>query len=271
MHARISINQLCFPGASPEVLGASWRALGARRVSFISPTLLDGDLEAVGALLREGGHAVDTIAHMFMPGQHLSSEEATWNVPRASLDRLIGIARKIHARSIYMLTGGHGTLTWEEGADAFRAAVAPCLAHARDAGLSVAIENALPLYADAHLAHTLRDTVTLAEQADIGVCIDLFGCWGEADLQATIRRAVPRAKVVQVSDYVYGDRSLPARAVPGDGAIPLQRLLGWILEAGYEGPFDLELIGPRIDAEGRSAAAARAADRLGELLHTLGA
>ncbi len=32
-----------------------------------------------------------------------------------------------------------------------------------------------------------------------------------------------------------GDRFLPARAVPGDGAIPLERILGWLLEAGYLG------------------------------------
>ena len=38
------------------------------------------------------------------------------------------------ARSIYLLTGGHGTLTWEEAAEVFRAAVAPCVAKARQAG-----------------------------------------------------------------------------------------------------------------------------------------
>jgi sugar phosphate isomerase/epimerase len=58
--------------------------------------------------------------------------------------------------------------------------------------------------------------------------------------------------------------------VPGDGAIPLERILGWILEAGFEGAFDLELIGPRIDREGHVQAVRRAGDWLGETLVRLG-
>src|SRR3546814_9039718 len=106
----------------------------------------------------------------------------------------------------------------------------------------------------------LRYTVTLAERAGLGVCIDLFCCWSEAGLRATIERAIPRCGIVQVSDYVYGDRAMPCRAVPGDGAIPIRTMLEWMLGAGYEGAFDLELLGPRIEREGRVAAVARAAD-----------
>ena len=84
-------------------------------------------------------------------------------------------------------------------------------------------------------------------------------------------RAMPRCHLIQVADYVYGDRALPARAGPGDGAVPLRRIFDWALSAGYRGAFDLELIGPRIDAEGHLAAARRAADVVGEMLQSLGA
>jgi sugar phosphate isomerase/epimerase len=127
------------------------------------------------------------------------------------------------------------------------------------------------VYTHSNINHNLRDTVTCAEMAGIGVCIDMFGCWSEAGLKASIERAMPRCHLVQVGDYVYGDRALPARAVPGDGAIPIRRLCEWALNAGYKGPFDLELLGPRIDAEGRVAAVGRAAKNLGEILESLGA
>ena len=76
---------------------------------------------------------------------------------------------------------------------------------------------------------------------------------------------------MQVSDYVLGDRSAPCRAVPGDGAIPLRRILGDVLDAGYRGVFDLELVGPRIAAEGAHAATTRAAEYLSTMLDELGA
>ena len=44
-----------------------------------------------------------------------------------------------------------------------------------------------------------------------------------------------------------------------------------MLDAGYEGAFDLELGGPRIRAEGELAAARRSSDYMTELLDRLGA
>ena len=78
-------------------------------------------------------------------------------------------------------------------------------------------------------------------------------------------------RIVQVSDYAVGTLSTPNRLVPGDGDIPLERIVGQLLAAGYGGCFDLELIGPRIDEEGYAAASRRAIERLGALLTSLGA
>ena len=123
----------------------------------------------------------------------------------------------------------------------------------------------------AHIAHTLADTIALAELAGIGLCIEWHACWMEAGLKTLLRQAIPRTGLVQVSDYVLGDRTAPCRAVPGDGVIPLDRILGDVLDAGYEGVFDIELVGPRIVAEGARAATQRAAQRVSEILTRLGA
>jgi sugar phosphate isomerase/epimerase len=204
-----------------------------------------------------------------MPGRHLEPREESWRDARDTLSRLIQTAHSLGARSIYMLTGGHGSLSWEEAAEVFRTAIAPCVIQAKDAGIGLMVENSAAAYADTHIAHTLRDAITLAELAGVGVCMDLFACWAEAGLQESIARAMPGCQLVQVCDYVYGDRSLPARAVPGEGAIPIKRILEWTLQAGYTGVFELELLGPRIDAEGRLSAVRRSAEILGEILKEL--
>ena len=137
--------------------------------------------------------------------------------------------------------------------------------------MALAIENASSLYADIHLAHTLRDTVALAEMGDLSVCIDVFHCWAEGDFEAMVQRALPRTALIQLSDYVLGDRALPGRAVPGDGTIPLEAFVAQELAGGYAQGFDLELIGPRIDREGRLESARRACDVVGAMLDRLGA
>jgi sugar phosphate isomerase/epimerase len=135
----------------------------------------------------------------------------------------------------------------------------------------VLVENASPFNADIHMAHTLADTITLAKLADVGVCIEWHACWTEAGLQGLLRQAIPITGLVQVSDYVLGDKTAPCRAVPGDGAIPLERIIGQVLDAGYRGVFDIELVGPRIAAEGARPATERAAQRISEILDRLGA
>ncbi len=266
MHERISVHQMCFAGAALSDYVRQCRLSGARRIGFISPALMaPGGLAEARSALRGEDIAVETVAHVFRAG-HLCPDRHQWQESRESLARLIDVAAALGARSIYMLTGGHGGLRWEEAADCFCEAIAPCVDQARAAGIGLAIENASSLYAEIHIAHSLADTIALAELAGVGVCIELFFCWAEAGLPALFARAMPRCQLVQLSDYVYGDRSLPARAVPGDGAIPLQRIVRSLLDAGYTGAFDLELLGPRIDAEGSAAAVARAAAHVGALL-----
>jgi sugar phosphate isomerase/epimerase len=271
MHDRISVNAICFPGKSLRELPGIWREVGASRVSLVGVDLQQQGRRAAQDALATGRYKLETIPHVFFQNRSVERDENSWRTAREELSRMIDDAKALGARSIYMITGGHGALTWEDAAECFAEALAPCLAQAKLAGIPLMIEDAPPLYAHTHLAHSLRDTVTLAEIAGVGVCIDFFACWAEAGLRESIRRAVPRCHIVQVCDYVYGDRSLPARAVPGDGAIPVKRMIDWILEAGYTGVFDLEIIGPRIDQEGHAVAARRATDRIGEILQSLGA
>lgn len=271
MHERVSVNGICFLENSLGEQAGYWNTLAARRVSIVGHLVEAEGVVSVERALATGDYALETIVHPFLPGQHLDRDENSWVIPRARLSAQIEAAAQLGAKSIYMVTGGHGGMDWEQAAETFARAIAPCVEQARSAGVALMIENAPPQYADIHIAHTLRDTLVLADIADIGVCIDLFGCWTEAGLKALIEQAVPRCDLVQVSDYVLADRNLPARAVPGDGDMPLLRLLDWILSANYQGAFDLELLGPRIDQEGHLEATRRAGQTVGELLTSLGA
>ena len=107
--------------------------------------------------------------------------------------------------------------------------------------------------------------------SDLGICIDLFHCWTEAGLADLVDVALPRTQLIQLSDYVLGDRALPARAVPGDGAIPIEPFIAQSLAGGYTHGFDLELIGPRIEQEGPLTAARRACEAVTAMLGRLGA
>lgn len=267
MHPRISLHQVAFVTEPTAAFVDHCRAIGVARMTLVTPVLMQpGALEGAKAALAAGGLAVECVNHPFAANLETDGETATVGLLRA-----IDIAAELGAGSIYMLTGSRGTLDWEGAAARFAAQVAPCLPAAEARGIALLVENANSLNADLHIAHTLADALTLAETAGIGLCLELHACWMEAGLKPLFRRAMPRIGLVQVSDYVLGDRSTPCRAVIGDGVIPVERLLGDLLDAGYTGVFDLELVGPRIAAEGNRAATRRAAENLSEILVKLGA
>lgn len=251
-HERLSVHNVTFYGTPLTDLQKHWADLGVTRLS-----ILDNQLYETAKLLQHNDYTVEAVYHLF--------------AGKAALTQVLDAAADAGARTVYMLTGGRGALNWPQAAQRFSDMVGPCVKHAQDVGVALAIENASSLYADIHFAHTLRDTLTLAEMSGLDVCIDLFHCWAEGDVDELLPRALPRTRLIQLSDYVLGDRALPGRAVPGDGAIPIESFVAQALTGGYAGGFDLELIGPRIDDEGRLESARRACAVVGAMLDKLGA
>lgn len=266
MHPRVSLHQVAFLKHSTAAFVDFCAAQAIQHMTLVTPKLFEpGGLDVD---LAPGGPRVTTVNHVF--AVHPNLPDDTGGAAEA-LARAIDGAARLGASQIYLISGGRGRLEWEAAAARFAELIAPCMAQANDAGVRLMVENASAMNVDIHMAHTLPDAVRLAEIAGIGVCVELHACWMEGDLKANLRRALPLAGLVQVSDYVLGDRTTPCRAVPGDGAMPLERMIGDLLEMGYTGLFDLELVGPRIDAEGAESACARAADYLSNLLDKLGA
>lgn len=227
----------------------------------------DGLAEARAALTPGGPRATNLV----QPFARYPDIERDSGEAAVRLSEAIENAATLGSEAIYIVSGARGTLDWEEAAARLADLIAPCRALAEARGVTLLVETANLLNVDIHMAHTLDDTINLARIAGIGVCLDLGACWFEGGLKEKFARALPLTGLVQVSDYVPGDRSTPCRAVPGDGAVPLERLIGQLLELGYQGVFDLELVGPRIAAEGARAASIRAAERLSEILVRLGA
>jgi len=269
MHPRVCLHQVAFVTEPTTTFIDHCREIGVGHMTLVTPLLMQpGGVEEAKAALAKGGPRATVVNHPF--GNYPNLEEDTGQATE-KLFGAIAIAETLGADRMYLVSGGRGSLSWEQAAERFAELIAPCRAIAQEKGIRLLVETASDFNVDIHIAHTLNDTIDLAEIAGIGVCIELHACWFEGNLKRKLARAMPNTGLVQVSDYVLGDRTAPCRAVPGDGAVPLERLLGDVLEAGYEGVFDLELLGPRIQEEGNRAATRRAAENLSELLTKLGA
>src|SRR5262249_55207668 len=151
MHPRISIDANCFQGASWPELAATWHSLKPARVGFLQ-VQVDADPAAAQAVLHEGGYGLETIIYPFMLGHQLDAEDSVIALEQHKLNAAIEQAAALGAHSIMMGSGGRGALTWEQAAEAFAAAVAPCRAVAERAGVALLVEGTPTLYADLSIA-----------------------------------------------------------------------------------------------------------------------
>ncbi|MEU5694374.1 TIM barrel protein [Actinosynnema sp. NPDC020468] len=193
-------------------------------------------------------------AYLVHPFTADPTDDAGWDAQCAALVDAIDLGPPL----VYVTSGPSGALRWEEAADRFVERLTPVVAHARAAGVGLAIENTLSVRCDLSFTHSVRDAAAVADRLGIGLCVDLYCCWQESGLRDTLAAHLDRIALVQVSDFKPGTLTFPNRWVPGDGDLPLDRLLADVLALGYDGVVDVELTGPAIDAEGPRSALTRA-------------
>ena len=115
---------------------------------------------------------------------------------------------------------------------------------AADHGVKVALE---PL--NASLMNTETAIWTLPQAMEIvdavghdslGICLDSWNVWQNADIHAQIEACGEKIFVVQISDW-RTPRSFLDRLVPGQGEIPLPAFLASVHAAGFRGAYPVEI------------------------------
>ena len=172
---------------------------------------------------------------------------------------------------LYFPPGRARSGLWEEAAERFCLDVAPWVEHAASVGVNLAVEPTNPLRTDVSFVHCLRDAIDLARTAGMQVVVDVYSTWYERGLEQLVGENIDIVALVQIGDYKLGTFDVPNRCAIGDGDVPVERLVAMLLDAGYQGAFDIEILGPQIEAEGYRAPISRSLQRATEILDRLGA
>lgn len=227
-------------------------------------------LEACGVaraarLLRDAGLAVSclTSSGLFPLGAD-AGERAALERTRRHLDA----AATLGADCLMVLPGSAPGWSWEEAAARARPLIEALLPLAEQAHVRIALEPTSQLRMDLAFLHSFDEALDFADAIDspwLRVVLELNNAWIEPRLYDNIRRRTARIGIVQVSDFKIGTLSASERVVIGDGDIPLRRLCAALAAAGYDGWYDIELIGPAIEAEGYASVVPRAIARFREL------
>ena len=253
MHDRLSVSAVSSWTWTLDEDLRFWADAGIDHVGLSFRKLEEAGLDQAVRRIADAGLRVSNIVEL---GWWDLADQGTWARQQGRVLAAVDAAATL--RSCLVLTTGPARgLDWDAACDALASALEPVLAAARERDVVVTIEQTSPLRIDLSFCTTARDGVDLARRVGTGLCLEVNSCFAERDLVWTIALGSDVIAHVQLSDFVIGSLCTPDRAVPGDGDIPLAAIVGALVESGYAGAFELELVGPRIEEEGYASAIRR--------------
>ncbi len=270
-HTRLSVNSITSVHQSLAADIQMWSELGIEHVALVLPKIDQTGWEEARTMVTEAGLRVSTIFGPTYRPLDADRSLGSFGEDQRRTVEVIDFAASVGAATVYVCSGAASTMSFDQGAAAFAELVAPAVRRSSEVGVPLLLEPTNPLRVDISFVFWQRDAMDVARQAGTKVMLDLQSSWYERGLAHVVRRNIDLVGLTQISDYVIGTTRTGDRAVPGDGDIPLERLLAMVVDAGFEGSFDLEVMGPRVEAEGYQAAVRRSVERASELLDRVGA
>jgi sugar phosphate isomerase/epimerase len=253
-HPRISVNSICSMNQSLQEDLTLWSDLGIDNVGLISPKLEAAGWDASQKAVLDARLQVSSMSAY-----------------RDGISESLPFTAAVGCDVLYTVSGSFGPIPWEDAAERFCEVMMPVVAEAKEYGVRLAVEPTNPLRTDVSFVHTVRDAIDLARMAGISVVVDLYSAWYERNLDELVRQNIDLVAMVQIGDYKLGTFDIPNRCAIGDGDIPAERLLKMMLDAGYVGDFELEILGPKVEQEGYRAPIVRSVERATDILNRLGA
>jgi sugar phosphate isomerase/epimerase len=236
----------------------------------------EAGLAATAAAARAGGLHISSLCR----GGFFTHADAGRRATAAADNRAAVLeAAALGAGALILVAGGlvPGSKDLPLARQMIGDAVADLVPFAEQAGVRLGIEALHPMFcADRCAISRLGDAVDLAVQfpADtVGVVVDTYHVWWDAQLAADISRAAGRIVSYQLCDWVLPlpQDVLLGRGHLGDGCIDLSAITAMVLATGYAGFAEVEIFNQEIWAAPADETATIVKRRFADLAGAVGA
>jgi sugar phosphate isomerase/epimerase len=226
---------------------AAYRAAGAAGIGICEIKLEEGREEEQLAAFRASGLAATSCVPAvpsILPLPHLPGPEdpaERVEAIRASVRRLA----PFEPQALVCLTGPAGARSEEEARRVLAEGLAAVAGEAAAAGVAVGLEPMSARFReDWTTITTLGEAAALCDEVgagNLGILFDTWHLWDTPDLLGEIERYADRIVGVHVNDWRGETRGWCDRVLPGDGVADLPAVLGALADAGWRGPYELEV------------------------------
>ena len=208
------------------------------------------DPAVVGRQIQDAGLVCTGLARGgFFPALTTAGRQAAVDGNKRAIDE----AAACGAPALVLVCGALPGQALEESRKQVTEGIAACLEHARGAGVKLAIEPLHPMYADDRSAIVTTGQANdvceaLGSPAEVGIALDVYHTWWDADLEREIKRAGAAGRLLayHVCDWrTPTEDLLNDRGLMGEGCIPLKKIKSWVQSAGFSGFEECEIFSTR--------------------------
>jgi sugar phosphate isomerase/epimerase len=246
---RFAISELTTFRWSFEEDITNYQSVGVHAIGIWRHKLTDFGEQRGAKLLAESGL---TASSLQWAGGFTGSDGRSHTDSLADARLAIQTAAALGAKCLIVHSGARGSHTHNHARRLFRQALEKLLPLAEERGVTIAVE---PMNGDCGGEFTFLncfdETLALISECDstaLGIVLDTYH-WGHQPLLfERLPQLLPHLALVQLGDTRQPPSGEPNRCPLGEGIIPLRDIVHGLETAGYEGYYEVELMGEEFEA-----------------------
>ncbi|HEV2972904.1 MAG TPA: sugar phosphate isomerase/epimerase family protein [Pirellulales bacterium] len=247
--ARLSMNEMTTYRWSFDEDVAQYRAAGIPAIGVWRQKLADYGEEKGIELLAETGLPV---SNLLWAGGFTGSDGHSFRDSITDAAEAIRLAAALKAGSLIVYSGGRAGHTLNHARRLFVDAIRELAPLAADLRVTLAIEPMHPACAaDCTFLTCLGDVLAVMEAVgspQVQLAFDAYHFGAERAALKSLPQFAGRIGIVHLADGTTPVDQDQNRTRLGDGVVPLSEVIAALTAAGYDGDYDVELIGQEIEA-----------------------
>lgn len=245
---RLSVSELSTFRWSFEEDVLHYHQAGFDAIGIWRPKLSDYGEEKGAELIRE--HSLEISSVQWIGG-------FTGNDGRSYRESLhdgfdtIQMAADIGAKTVVVLSGGRGGHTKNHANRILRTALKELAEAAQAVGVHLAIE---PMHIgcafDWSIVNTIPQCLDLISEINnphLGMAFDCYHLAQDSNVMNWLESIVPFVRLVQLGDAKHAPMGEQNRCLLGHGHVPLADIVARFQSAGYDGFFEIEIVGQEVE------------------------
>jgi sugar phosphate isomerase/epimerase len=210
--------------------------------------LSDYGEEKAAELIEETGLRV---SHLFWAGGFTGSDGRSFRASIEDAEEAIRTAGSLRAESLIVYSGARAGHTHNHARRLFKEALNELAPLAAETGVALAVEPMHPgCAAEFTFLTALDDVMNLLDAVNhdhVKFVLDTYHLGWDSQLISRIPQIVPRLALVQLGDGKAPPQREQDRCRLGEGALPLREIVDALSAAGYNGFYDVELLGEELE------------------------